>query len=406
MTEPPQELHHVAPTLDALKKLPPDQKDRLFLAKLAKISRNDANVLHKGNLMLGGDPFGLTNGYPITERQAVKEHLGAPWNRLVNEGHLVDLNGQGFHKVSAEGHDYLNQPATVPVAVAATRSLKPLPDRIAGTPRVFISYSWEGDKHEEWVWALAERLQSNGIQIIFDRWHLKPGQNKGYFMERAIAESDFVIIICTTNYATKANTRQGGVGYESMIITGEVADDVLTDKFIPVLREGSFKTSLPIYLKGHLGVDLTGDPYREKAYGELIRQLHGEPIVAPPIGKKPDFSTDAWRSGAGLSPSVLAANPSVPTVPTEQKPNAHAWASYDKPGQANAWISAIVRLWSDNRYSFEIVKGTQIESEDFFDTKDRVLTRLFEFNRSLINDGYKRMNSNPGLDPDFRSILS
>ena len=51
--------------------------------------------------MLPGDPFNLTQGYPVTEKQQVKEHLlGAPWTRLVNEGYLVDLNGQGFHKVS------------------------------------------------------------------------------------------------------------------------------------------------------------------------------------------------------------------------------------------------------------------------------------------------------------------
>jgi len=124
----------------------------------------------------------------------------------------------------------------------------------------------------------------------------------------------------------------------------------------------------------------------------------------PPIGKKPDFSTDSWKSGAGSNPSTAAPSPAVPTAPAEQKPNAHAWARYDKPGEANAWISAIVRLWSNNSYSFEAVKGNQIESEDFYDTKDEVITRFTEFKQSLISNGYIRMNFNPGLDPDFRGL--
>jgi predicted transcriptional regulator len=40
----------------------------------------------------------------------VKEHLlGAPWTRLVNEGYLADLTGQGFYKVTDEGKEYLDQ---------------------------------------------------------------------------------------------------------------------------------------------------------------------------------------------------------------------------------------------------------------------------------------------------------
>jgi hypothetical protein len=61
MTEPPQELHQAAPTLADLKSLPPDKKDRLFLVKLAKMSRNDSNVLNKRNLTLPNDPYRLRN---------------------------------------------------------------------------------------------------------------------------------------------------------------------------------------------------------------------------------------------------------------------------------------------------------------------------------------------------------
>jgi hypothetical protein len=68
-------------------------------------------------------------------------------------------------------------------------------------------------------------------------------------MEQAIATSDFVIVICTDKYAKRADNREGGVGYESTVITGQMAEDILTNKFLPVLRSGTYKTATPIYLK-------------------------------------------------------------------------------------------------------------------------------------------------------------
>jgi hypothetical protein len=67
--------------------------------------------------------------------------------------------------------------------------------------------------------------------------------------EQAIATSDFVIVICTDKYAKRADNREGGVGCESTVITGQMAEDILTNKFLPVLRSGTYKTATPIYLK-------------------------------------------------------------------------------------------------------------------------------------------------------------
>ena len=193
-------------------------------------------------------------------------------------------------------------PAPTPVPVPESTLFGPA---TPGVPRAFMSYSWDGAAHQEWVFQFATRLQENGIEVIFDRWHLHPGQEKQHFMEQAVTNSDFVIVVCTENYATRANNREGGVGYESMIITAEMADDILVKKFIPVLRWGIFKTSLPLYIKGRIqGVDLSETPFREDEYERLIRVLHGEPIQPPRIGKKPDFSKgsgpriepDGWRN--------------------------------------------------------------------------------------------------------------
>jgi hypothetical protein len=157
-------------------------------------------------------------------------------------------------------------------------------------PRALVSYSWDDPQHQQWVTKLAERLRASGVEIIFDQWHLNPGDDKLHFMEQAVAHSDFVILVCTPAYAERANKRQGGVGYESMVITTEMAEHILTNKFIPVLRKGTWTLSLPIYVKSRMGVNLGGEPYNEDEYEKLLRALHKEPVQPPPLGEKPDFS--------------------------------------------------------------------------------------------------------------------
>ena len=166
-----------------------------------------------------------------------------------------------------------------------------LADRSKGrTPQAFLSYAWENEPHKLWVRELAERLQGrSGVRVILDQWDLVPGSDRLAFMEQGIENCDFVIVICTPTYAEKAKDRAGGVGYESMVITGALAEQIETRKFIPVLRIGDWNSCLPTYLKSRHGVDLRNDPYSEAQYEQLIRALHCEPIQPPPIGPKPEF---------------------------------------------------------------------------------------------------------------------
>jgi hypothetical protein len=61
----------------------------------------------------------------------------------------------------------------------------------------FISYSWDDDAHREWVRGLAERLRADGVDVSVDRWATAPGDQLSAFMERAIRDNQFVVIICT-----------------------------------------------------------------------------------------------------------------------------------------------------------------------------------------------------------------
>lgn len=162
----------------------------------------------------------------------------------------------------------------------------------ARPPRVFISYSWDDEQHKDWVLSLATRLRQDGIDVRLDRWELRLGKDRTLFMERAIAESDYVLLICTPTYADKANKRERGVGWEALIITGALAEVIDQHKFIPVLRSGDWNISVPGWMKTRLGVDLRDDS-NEDDYQGLLRELHGELLVAPPIGQRPDFNPAA-----------------------------------------------------------------------------------------------------------------
>ncbi len=89
-------------------------------------------------------------------------------------------------------------------------------------PKTFISYSWDNEDHKTWIRELAERLRRDGIDVMLDQWHLVPGDQMPEFMERAVRDNDFVLIVCTPNYKQKSDQRAGGVGYEGNIKTSDL----------------------------------------------------------------------------------------------------------------------------------------------------------------------------------------
>jgi TIR domain len=178
------------------------------------------------------------------------------------------------------------------------------PVSLGGLPTAFISYSWDSEEHRRWVIALGTRLRENGVNVVLDRWHLALGADRTRFMEKAVGESDHVLLICTPKYKEKADGRSGGVGWEALIVTGELADDLTQTKFIPVLRRGSFRTTLPVWLKSRVGVDLSGDPYSEEQFEILLRALHGAAVAAPPLGPAPVFGSTGAASDAASTNAV------------------------------------------------------------------------------------------------------
>lgn len=163
-------------------------------------------------------------------------------------------------------------------------------------PKVFISYSWSNQSHQELVQHWAERLIGDGIEVILDIYDLKEGHDKYAFMERMITDSSVtnVLVICDKKYTEKADLRKAGVGTESQIISQEVYDKVEQSKFIPIVCkfDENGQPYLPIYLKSRIWINFSSPEAVNENWERLIRLLYGKPLhVKPKLGKEPTYIT-------------------------------------------------------------------------------------------------------------------
>lgn len=154
------------------------------------------------------------------------------------------------------------------------------------TPKAFISYSWDDDGHKKWVAGFAAKLRNDGIDVTLDQWDLVLGDALAEFMEKAIRENDFVLIICTPNYRLKSDNRTGGVGYEGDIMTAEVIAKRDHRKFIPILAGGRWEESAPSWLRGKVYVDLGTKKKIQENFSQLTATLHGNRSVPPPVRRE------------------------------------------------------------------------------------------------------------------------
>ena len=220
----------------------------------------------------GFDPDFMAILNPLKERGFIERNI----SDVDRPEWQVRLTSAGLQKV-----DELESEATQDRQVVAEETDS---TRIRA-PKVFLSYSHDNQAHKDWVLNLARDLRKAGIDAILDAWDLRPGQDVVRFMERGIAESDRVLLICSDRYVERANAREGGVGYEGLVITGEVVSNIDTKKFIPLVRNNASKNRVPTY---------------------LVREIHDIPsIERPELGENP-YSSDSHGAAAPSTFRFLA----------------------------------------------------------------------------------------------------
>jgi hypothetical protein len=164
-------------------------------------------------------------------------------------------------------------------------------------PKIFMSYSHDDREHKDWVLTLSTRLLANGVDVVLDQWDLRLGGDLPRFMESGLTGADRVLAVCTDKYVEKANAGKGGVGYEKMILTAELMQDLSSDKIIPVIRSNERKQLLPTFLGSRVYVDFRDPAEHEAKYAELVREIHGVGVnPRPPLGVNPFVQVESLSS--------------------------------------------------------------------------------------------------------------
>ena len=149
--------------------------------------------------------------------------------------------------------------------------------------KVFISYSYDTPEHKQWVSEFAAQLRRNGVDVMLDQWGPNLGENFTQFMESGITNSDRVLVICTDSYVRKANAGEVGVGYEPMIVTNKLVEDLGINKFIPIIRQTEWEDKTPEFLEDRVYVDFTDDSQFDEKFDELLHERLQVPAVEKPL---------------------------------------------------------------------------------------------------------------------------
>lgn len=215
-----------------------------------------------------------------------------------------------------------------------------------------MSYSHDGEEHEDWVLKLATRLRGNGVDVCLDRWDVSLGGNLSLFMERAASDDYRVVAVVTETYSRKCDDRRGGAGVEAQMLSSRLYEQLDSNAVIPIIRNNPGAV-MPAFLSGRRWEDFRDASLDESAYERLLRDIHGVPVDAvPPLGPNPfegrtaveaslaiRNSPDRWHSPAFHGDVVFVAS---------QNSGHYRLGSGDSQFTLNLdWLRTQVRIYRD-----------------------------------------------------------
>ncbi|MBS1702937.1 MAG: tetratricopeptide repeat protein [Armatimonadetes bacterium] len=154
-------------------------------------------------------------------------------------------------------------------------------------PSVFIAYAWDTVDHNQWVGDLVAELKGKDIEVRFDGNHPTNQSEVPYFMERAIEECQFFVIIATPKYRQRWFDRDGAVGYEAKMMASELLYRDSCHRFLPVLRSSNWVESAPLPLRWMKYLDADQKSAIEVADEIAKYVLKGEPLNVPGFEESP-----------------------------------------------------------------------------------------------------------------------
>lgn len=159
-------------------------------------------------------------------------------------------------------------------------------------PRVLISYTASSPDNKQWVDDLFRYLRAHGVNARLDTYFLRPGMDVVQWMCNELDLADRVILVCDQQYAARADRRHGGVGWETMLVQGDMYADMYRErpedappKYIPVVRSAVWEAGLPGYLRTKLALHFPPGQPEDEARRRLLDEIRQTgPLIPPVVG--------------------------------------------------------------------------------------------------------------------------
>ncbi len=164
-------------------------------------------------------------------------------------------------------------------------------------PRVFVSYASANAENAKWTQKLVDILRENGVDARLDKYILKPGIDLPQWMTNEIIQADKVLLICDNFYSQKSNIRSGGVGWETMIIQGDMLWTQNDGKYIAIAREQDIDKSIPLFMKSKYALHWSSNEISNENVEELLTIIF-DCDIEPELGRIPDYITKYKRKKA------------------------------------------------------------------------------------------------------------
>jgi hypothetical protein len=147
--------------------------------------------------------------------------------------------------------------------------------------RVFISHTSNTADAIAWVEKFATTLTERGVQARLDRFHLRKGMDLAQWMCNELTLAQKVIVVCDEKYKEKADGRVGGVGWETMIIQGDLSRlPADSTKYQVIVRSAELDSGLPLYLRTRYAFHVPNSEINPSLLKELIQELLDLPAPA------------------------------------------------------------------------------------------------------------------------------
>lgn len=97
--------------------------------------------------------------------------------------------------------------------------------------------------------------------------------------------------VSNEEYAQRADGRLGGVGWETMLISGDFLTKAADDqKYLVIARTRDLRSGVPMFLKSKLIIQWPDDSADANCRDLLLRELYGKTPSEPSLGPPPIFA--------------------------------------------------------------------------------------------------------------------